>query len=75
MITRSSSSLVNQMQLFSFLSLSSIELTPSILHPVSNLKLDCGKAWKCSEDAGNVSVDHFQYTEGSSDTSDIFMCT
>ena len=31
--------------------------------------LECGKPWKLGEDAGNVSVNHFQYC------SDIFMCT
>ena len=46
-----------------------------ILHPVSDQKLDCGKAWEQGTNAGNVSVDHFQYHKGTGDSSDIFTHT
>ena len=73
MTTSSSSSLTSQMLLASFLGLPTIQFFDRLLLLlVSN---DCRKAWKGGEYAGNVSVDHFQYHKGFSDSSDIFVCT
>ena len=46
-----------------------------ILRPVSDQKLACGKAWEQGGNAGTVNVDHFQYHEGSGDSSNIFTHT